>query len=106
MGIEKDSGRSIKVPHSNNGGEFYSNEIVGFCEMQGAQQQSSAPYTPQQNGMVERRNRRIVQMARSMSHCRVEPNKYMVDAVPTAMYMLNNIPIKTVRGITPKRLDP
>jgi transposase InsO family protein len=51
---------------SDRGGEFNSTEFAEFCEENGVKHFTTAPYTPQQNGMVERRNQTIVEMARCL----------------------------------------
>ena len=41
----------------HNGGEYVNNKFTTFCTKQGIQQQHTIPYTPQQNGVAERKNR-------------------------------------------------
>ena len=53
---------------SNNGGEYTSKEFDAFCVLEGIKRQLAVPYTPQQNGVAERKNRAIVGAARSMLH--------------------------------------
>ena len=53
---ENESGMKIKCLRSYNGGEFTSNEFNEFCEVHGIKRQFSAAKTPQQNGVVERKN--------------------------------------------------
>ncbi|KAL8107947.1 hypothetical protein AgCh_024380 [Apium graveolens] len=55
----------IKVFRTDRGGEFNSNEFKEFCEGAGIEGHFTTPYTPQQNGLVERRNRTVVEMTRS-----------------------------------------
>jgi hypothetical protein len=56
----------IKVLWSDNGGEFVSKEFDAFLAKCGIQWQTSAPYSPQQNGVPERANRTIMECARNM----------------------------------------
>eukprot|EP00253_Pinus_taeda_P025092 PITA_25092 len=63
---EKQSGHKIKCLRSDRGGEFTSNEFFDFCEEHGIRREFSTARTPQQNGVVERMNRTIQQMARAM----------------------------------------
>ena len=58
--IEQETGISIKTLRTDRGGEFTSHEFNGFCEENGIQRHLTAPYSPQQNGVVERRNRTIL----------------------------------------------
>lgn len=61
--VEKESGKSIIALRTNNGGEFCSTEISSFCDIHGIKRQLTTPHTPQQNSVVERRNRKIIKMA-------------------------------------------
>jgi transposase InsO family protein len=56
----------IKKIKSNNGTEFKNSQIEGFLEEEGIKHEFSSPYTPQQNGVVERKNRTLLDMARTM----------------------------------------
>jgi transposase InsO family protein len=51
---------------TDRGGEYISNEFQSFCKESGIRKQFTARYTPQQNGVAERKNRTIMEMARSM----------------------------------------
>jgi len=64
--VEVESGRKLKVLWTNWSGEFTSVEFDTYCAEQGVHRQLNAPYSPQQNGVVERRNQTIIRMARSM----------------------------------------
>ena len=56
----------IKCLRSYKGGEFTSNEFNIFCEENGIKRQLSAPRTPEQNNIAERRNRLVIEVARAM----------------------------------------
>lgn len=64
--VEKQSGSSLKIVRSDGGGEYTSLEFQKYCDDEGIVQGITAPYTPQHNGIAERRNRSILNMARSM----------------------------------------
>lgn len=68
--VEKQSGYFIKVLHTDGGGEYTSNEFKKYCEEHGIQHEVTFPYTPQHNGVAERKNRTIMDMARSMLKAR------------------------------------
>lgn len=53
--VERENRCKIKCLTSNRGGEFTSNEFVDYCERHGIKRWYSAPRTPQQNGVVERK---------------------------------------------------
>ncbi|GKC06953.1 retrovirus-related pol polyprotein from transposon TNT 1-94 [Tanacetum coccineum] len=60
--VEKESGVAIKGLRTDRGGEFTSVEFTNFCNDNGIHRQLTAPYTPQQNGIAERKNRTIMNM--------------------------------------------
>jgi transposase InsO family protein len=62
---ENEFGLRIKKIRSDNGTEFKNSQIEGFLE-EGIKHEFSSPYTPQQNGVVERKNRTLLDMARTM----------------------------------------
>ena len=57
--IENASGLKIKILRYDNYGEYVSNEFLYICSQSGIQVQHSIPYTPQQNGVAERKNRSL-----------------------------------------------
>jgi hypothetical protein len=65
--------RRLCVLRTDNGGEFTSVEFGTYCAKHGIERQHTAPYTPQQNGMVEQRNQSVVTMARSFLKSRNVP---------------------------------
>ena len=64
--LEGELGLNIKQFRSDNGGEYVSRRFLEFCTSRGIENQLTVPYTPQQNGVAERMNRTLVEMARSM----------------------------------------
>lgn len=75
----------------------------GYCEEKGIIRQLTIPYTPQQNGVAERRNRTLLDMVRSMMAQANLPIKFWGDALLTETYILNHIPSKSV-STTPYEL--
>jgi transposase InsO family protein len=63
---QNEFGLRIKKIRSDNGTEFEDSQIEGFLEDEGIKHEFSSPYTPQQNGVVERKNRTLLDMARTM----------------------------------------
>ena len=74
---------------SNNGKEYTSNQFNQFYEEVGIEHQLTTPYTLQQNGVSERKNRIIFQMARCMMHEKDLPKENQPEATNTAMFLLN-----------------
>ncbi|XP_027905827.1 uncharacterized protein LOC114165383 [Vigna unguiculata] len=64
--VEKQSGKQIKVLRSDRGKEYTSREFDKFCEDESIKRQLTVAYTPQQNCVSKRKNRTVMEMARSM----------------------------------------
>ena len=62
--VEKQSGHQILNLRSDNGREYVNNKFINFCTENGIQMQHIVPYTPQQNGVTERKNRTLKEMAK------------------------------------------
>ena len=60
--VENASRRKIKYIRYDNGGEYINSELLQICADSGIQIQHSIPYTPQQDGVVERKNRALKEM--------------------------------------------
>jgi transposase InsO family protein len=86
---------------TNNGGEFMVAEFAVYCANEGIQRHFSAPYTPQQNGVVERRNQTVVATAHALLKQRGMPAIYWGEAVMTVIHLLNRSPTKALDGKTP-----
>ncbi|KAL4289903.1 hypothetical protein GQ457_14G000940 [Hibiscus cannabinus] len=99
--IEKQSGNAVKVLRTDRGGEFVSTEFDNFCEEMGIQHQLTASYTPQQNGVAERKNRSLVEMAKSMLKAKCLPKSFWAEAIHTAAYVLNRSPTSALTHLTP-----
>jgi transposase InsO family protein len=99
--VEAETGRVLRVLRTDHGGEFTSVEFGEWCAGQGVRRHLSAPYWPQQNGVVERRNQTVVAMARSLLKARGVPAEFWGEAVVTAVYLLNRAPKKSLSGKTP-----
>ncbi|KAL8109176.1 hypothetical protein AgCh_025316 [Apium graveolens] len=93
--------QGIQVLRSDRGGEFCSNEFKNFCEDNGILRHYTAPYTPQQNGVVERRNRTVVAMARSLLKEKKVPLQFWGEAVRYAVHILNKLPTRSKSIVTP-----
>jgi transposase InsO family protein len=64
--VEKQSGNQIQRLRIDNGGEYVNNNFTSYCTTQGIQMQHIVPYTPQQNGVAERKNRTLKEMTNCM----------------------------------------
>jgi hypothetical protein len=81
----------IKKIRSDNGTEFNNSQIEGFLEEEGIKHEFSSPYTPQQNGVVERKNRTLLDMARTMLDEYKTSDRFWADAVNIACYAINRL---------------
>jgi transposase InsO family protein len=99
--VENQSGFSVKKLRTDGGGEYTSHEFAKFCEDEGIEHEVTAPYTPQHNGVAERKNRSIMNMARSMLKAKHMPHKFWGEAVSTAVYIINRSPTKKLQDKTP-----
>nr|KYP46743.1 Retrovirus-related Pol polyprotein from transposon TNT 1-94 [Cajanus cajan] len=102
--VEKQSGKVIKVIRSDGGGEYTNSEFEIFCKKEGLIHEVVAPYTPQHNGIAERRNRTVLNMARSMLKSKEMPHSFWGEAVATAAYILNLCPTKKLKFKTPEEV--
>ncbi|KAL0641477.1 hypothetical protein Bca4012_103059 [Brassica carinata] len=91
----------IKIFRSDNGGEYTSYAFKSHLEHHGILHQTSCPYTPQQNGVAERKNRHLMEVARSMMFQANVPKRFWSDAVATACYLINRIPTKVLKDQAP-----
>jgi transposase InsO family protein len=90
----------LKAIHSDNGSEFRNASFDGFCLELGIEQQFSAPRAPQQNGVVERKNRTLVEMARTMLDEHGTPRRFWADAISIACYVSNRIFLHSILLLT------
>ena len=79
----------IKCLRSDRGGEFTSKEFKNLCDKSGIKKHLIAPYTPQQNGVIERKNRTIMGLVRSMLQEKNLPLERWGEAVSTCVYVMN-----------------
>lgn len=92
--VEREHGRKIIKVRSDNAKEYVSKEFNQFLEAEGIKREFSVEYTPQQNGVAERANRTIEEMARCMLlQSRVNPY-YCSDVIMGRSYKHSSIPAK------------
>ena len=95
------TGKRIKILRYDNGGEYTSRIFYEYLKSKGIQRQFSVPRTPEQNGVSERMNRIIQEMARSMIHGAGLSDIYWAEAVLTAVIIRNRSPTTAVQRMTP-----
>ncbi|GJW46060.1 retrovirus-related pol polyprotein from transposon TNT 1-94 [Tanacetum coccineum] len=96
--VENQNDVKVKQIRTDNGTEFRNHELESFCDEKGISQNFSSPYTPEQNGVAERKNRTLIEAARTMLNGSVLSKHFWTDAVRIACYTQN-------RSIIVKRHD-
>ena len=94
------SNNTVRAIRSDNGTEFKNARMKAFCSEQGLDHQFSSPYVPPQNGVVERKNRTLVEMARTMLDEHKTPRRFWAEAINTACYVANRIFLRAFLGKT------
>jgi hypothetical protein len=89
--FQNEFGLRIKKIRSDNRTEFKNSQIKGFLEDEGIKHEFSSPYTPQQNGVVERKSRTLLDMARTMLDEYKTPDRFWAEAINTACYFINRL---------------
>ena len=102
--LQNENGCCIKSIRSDHGGKFQNARFERFCEKHGISHTFSAPRTPQQNGVVERKNRSLEELARTMLNESKLPKYFWADAVYTVGYVLNMTLIRPILKKTPYEL--
>jgi len=100
--VEKEVGNPIKVLRTDCGGESSSHEFANFCENHGIKRQLIVAYTPQQNGVCERKNCTILNMVRSLLTMNGIPKSLWLEAVNWSIHILNRSSKHVVQYMTPE----
>jgi transposase InsO family protein len=100
--VETQSEHKLKVFQSDNGREYISKGFKRFLKAYDIEKQTSTPYRPQQNGVAERANHTLVEMARSMLHAQSLKKSFWVKAVVNVAYTRNPCPSRPLSSITPE----
>jgi transposase InsO family protein len=101
--VEKESNCQIMCLRTDRGGEFTSNDFNSYCSANGIKRQLTTAYTPQQNGVAERKNRTLLNMVRSMLNAKNVPKTFWPEALKWATYILNRSPTLSVKDMTPEK---
>ncbi|GKD72669.1 retrovirus-related pol polyprotein from transposon TNT 1-94, partial [Tanacetum coccineum] len=87
--VENQNDIKVKQLRTDNGTEFKNSILVNFYDEKGVSQNFSSPYTPEQNGVAERKNRTLIEAARTMLSGSVFSKQYCNEVVATACYTQN-----------------
>lgn len=102
--FEQQSGAKVKAIRTDNGSEFVEREFTAWLRERGIVHELSAPYEPQQNGMVERLNKTLMEGTRALLIGSELPNTLWGEAVRTVAFVRNLKPAKGINGKSPAEL--
>ncbi|GJR08283.1 putative ribonuclease H-like domain-containing protein [Tanacetum coccineum] len=102
--VENQLNHKVKVIRSDNGTKFKNREMDEFCGQKGIKREYSVARTPQQNGVAERKNRTLIEAARTMLADSLLPTVFWAEAVNTACYVLNRVLVTKPHNKTPYEL--
>ena len=95
--VEMQTSKKVKcLSYDNNDGEYVSKPFQDFCDLKGIKRELIPPYNPPQNGVVERMNQTIQEKVRSMLSNVDLPNGFWVEALATAVHLINRSPNKVL----------
>jgi hypothetical protein len=99
--MEKQLGEKIKILRSDNGGEYINKAFSRYLSEHGIIHQLTIPYCPQQNGVAERFNQTLINMARCMLIGSNLPTAFWGESTITASYILNHCPSSALHFKSP-----
>ncbi|KAI0495692.1 hypothetical protein KFK09_021995 [Dendrobium nobile] len=102
--IENQLNHRIKILRTDGGTEFTNLQMKSFLLSKGIRHQVSCPYTPEQNGVAERKNRHVIETTRSLLHRAAVPHHYWPEACSTAAYLINRMPSPNTHNKSPLQL--
>src|SRR6218665_612447 len=91
--VQTKFGKTPKKIRSDRGGEYTAERLQTFLKDEGIQAELTTPYTRQQNGCAERKNRSLVEMTRCMLNDSGLPKKFLGEAIMTANHLQNRLPV-------------
>ncbi|GJS02316.1 putative ribonuclease H-like domain-containing protein [Tanacetum coccineum] len=102
--IENQLNQKVKTIRCDNGTEFKNRDFIEFYGSKGIKREYSNARTPQQNGVAERKNKTLIEAARTMLADSFLPNTFWAEAVSTACYVLNRVLVTKPHNKTPYEL--
>ncbi|GJS25718.1 ribonuclease H-like domain-containing protein [Tanacetum coccineum] len=102
--IENQLNQKVKTIRCDNGIEFKNMDFIEFCGSKGIKREYNNARTPQQNRVAERKNKTLIEAARTMLADSFLPNTFWAEAVSTACYVLNRVLVTKPHNKTPYEL--
>ena len=93
---------AVRAIRTDNGTEYVNGALKDYLTSKGIVHQTSAPYTPEQNGLAERTNRTLIEKARCMLQHAQLSKEYWAEAIATACYLKNITPSRVINDEIPK----
>ncbi|GJS57111.1 putative ribonuclease H-like domain-containing protein [Tanacetum coccineum] len=104
IGLENQLSHNVKIIRCDNETEFKNHVMNEFCAKKGIKRKFCVPRTPQHNGVAERKNRTLIEAARTMLADSLLPILFWAEAVNTACYVLNRVLVTKPQNKTPYEL--
>lgn len=99
--VKNQFGCTVKGMRSDNGTEFFNSSLYPLLTVLGIVHQSSCVETPQQNGVVERKHKHLIEVARALRFKAHHPIQFWGDRILTATYLINRMPTAVLKNKTP-----
>ena len=99
--VEREAGVLLVCLRTDRGGEYNSKAFQDYCAETCIKRQLTAAYTPQQNGIAERKNRSLMNMVRCMLFGMQVPHRFWPEAAQYAVHILNRCPTMILGEVTP-----
>jgi transposase InsO family protein len=92
--VENQFAKKIKYLRSDRGGEYFSNEFFEFCAVHGIIHEKTPPYSPESNGIAERKNHTLTDLVNAMLETVRLSKEWWGEAILIACHILNRVPTK------------
>ena len=99
--IEKATNRHVRCLRSNDDKKYFSDAFTTYLQQEGIRREFTCWHTPQQNGVAERKNWHILEVARAMMNEKHRPKSCWAKAANTTVYLMNRCTTSGVHDITP-----
>jgi transposase InsO family protein len=94
----------VKKIRSGNGSEYKNTQVEDYLDQEGIKNEFLTPYTPQQNGVTERKNRTLIELARTMLDEYKTSDRLWAEAINTACHAINQLYLHRLLKETPYEL--
>ncbi|GJZ71494.1 putative RNA-directed DNA polymerase [Tanacetum coccineum] len=102
--VKTQFGKVVKIFRSDNGTKFVNKRFNDFAKLHGVLHQTTCAYTPQQNGVAERKHRHLLNVARALMFQEGLPVNMWTESILTAVYLINRLLTAVLGGKCPYEL--